>query len=106
MIFAELACSSDDECIGILDDDCDDGGSFRLCRKGFISPSSNIIQSCIYKKKTYTGALLYTFLFHCFINCISHIHTCTGFDVCLQKKMGQHALTLICTHRNMVIHGS
>ena len=55
MIFAEIGCSSNADCIGILDEGCTGQGPFRLCKKGFISPSS----SCIYKNRAYSGTCLY-----------------------------------------------
>ena len=36
-------------CIGIVDEGCDNVGPYRLCKKGFFSPSS----SCIYENKAY-----------------------------------------------------
>ena len=55
LFFAEIGCSSDIACIGILDKGCDEVAPYRLCKKGFSSPSF----SCIYKKKAYTGAYKY-----------------------------------------------
>ena len=48
---AQIACASESTCIGVMDEACDNVGAFRLCKKGFISPS----ESCVYQKKKYTG---------------------------------------------------
>ena len=48
---AKIACVEERACIGVLDDACDNIGAFRLCKKGFVSPSA----SCVYQKKEYTG---------------------------------------------------
>ena len=53
--FAELACSLDVQCLGVQDEGCDGMGEFRLCKKGFMNPSS----SCIYKKKKAYGMNLF-----------------------------------------------
>ena len=50
---AEDACNSDNECIGIYDENCDQEGSYRLCKKGFMTLL--IDPSCLYKKKKYYG---------------------------------------------------
>ena len=48
---AEIGCSSNMECIGIMDGKCDNDGTFHLCRKGFLAQSA----SCISQKKNYSG---------------------------------------------------
>ena len=56
MIFAEIGCSSNVECIGILDARCmTDLGPFRLCKNGSISPSS----ACLHQKKQYSGTCIH-----------------------------------------------
>ena len=51
---AEINCTSDKTCIGIIDEGCDEDGPYRLCKKGFVHPS----ESCILKKKKYSGTYL------------------------------------------------
>ena len=51
LTLAEIGCSSDVTCIGILDEGCDKVGPYTLCKDGYFSPST----SCIYQKKAYTG---------------------------------------------------
>ena len=46
-----IACASQQECIGVMDEGCDSSGTYRLCKKGFINPSG----SCIHEKKQYNG---------------------------------------------------
>ena len=58
---AEIGCSSNITCIGILDEGCDNVGPYRLCKKGFMISTL----SCISKKKIYTGMGSYLF-FHPF----------------------------------------
>ena len=48
---AEIACALDKACVGVLDEGCDNDGTYRLCKIGFMYPSD----SCIHKKKEYTG---------------------------------------------------
>ena len=50
---AEIACSSETTCIGIVDKSCDNQGPYRLCKTGysFVYPSD----SCIHKKREYSG---------------------------------------------------
>ena len=48
---AQKTCFEDIDCIAVQDDGCDNIGSYRLCKNGFVRPSS----SCIYPKKVHTG---------------------------------------------------
>ena len=48
---AEIACAFDQTCIGILDQDCDSMGDYRLCKQGFVNPSD----SCIHQKRVIIG---------------------------------------------------
>ena len=51
---AEISCNSDDKCIGVLEQHCDDSGPFLLCKKGFeVSKTHN--SSCFYEKNNYSG---------------------------------------------------
>ena len=51
---AEVACASDNHCIGIVDEFCDEAGPFRLCRDVFMT-GHQTVSSCIHKKKMYNG---------------------------------------------------
>ena len=53
---AEIGCYSNMACIGIYDEGCDATGTYRLCKEGFMNPST----SCIYQKKAYKGIFYIT----------------------------------------------
>ena len=57
---AKIACVEERACIGVLDDACDNIGAFRLCKKGFVSPSA----SCVYEKKEYNGKSMYHYVYY------------------------------------------
>ena len=59
---AEIACSLNEMCIGIVDEGCDNNGTYRLCTSGFISPIYTQNPSCIHKKNEHPRKYLYRVL--------------------------------------------
>ena len=51
---AKISCSSDEKCIGVLEQSCDNSGPFLLCKKGFETAQEHD-SSCFYEKKNYSG---------------------------------------------------
>ena len=59
---AEVECSSNMGCIGVLDEGCDKVGPYRLCKKGFMAQSTQKEKpNCIFQKKEHTGTFAYPF---------------------------------------------
>ena len=50
---AKLACSSNGECIGVLEEDCDSNSTFYLCQNDMKKDVEAI--SCVHKKRETTG---------------------------------------------------
>ena len=63
-MLAEMRCSSNVECIGILDDKCDNAGSYRLCKRGFMYKYTTLSHgaTCLFQKKAYTREFLYLYI--------------------------------------------
>lgn len=103
MTLAEIACSSDTTCIGILDEGCDNAGNYRLCKNAFTSPTS----SCIYQKKAYTGGFFIS-LVSTILLIIDLIVTCAISIVkfASQEHMGQPAWTSNCREHTGIMIGS
>ena len=51
-----MACKNDDECVGVYEEYCDEGGPFLKVIRGFMT--STYSPNCIFKKNTYKGKLL------------------------------------------------
>lgn len=87
LLLAEIECFANMECVGILDDGCDNKNNYRLCKRGFMNPST----SCISQKKAYNGTYFFLLchVIHYYILLKTfQIHNCNIFYANLQKVMG------------------
>ena len=58
---AKISCNSDENCIGIYEQSCDNSGPFLLCHKGFATSKANN-SACLYEKKNYSGIYLLLYI--------------------------------------------
>ena len=95
---AKIACVEERACIGVLDDACDNIGAFRLCKKGFVSPSA----SCVYQKKEYTGKYIRGAAGQKFLGLnVSHMKICLYINIRSRHKwIHMHRRQFVCDNYN------